>query len=170
MADEEWRAVPGYEGAYEVSDQGRIRGVDRRNSRGTLVRGRVLKFRLLPNGRPRVSLCCDGVIRDWYPYRLVLEAFVGPCPPGMEALHWDDDVANNRLSNLRWGTRTDNMRDMSRNGRGNAGLECCPAGHPYDEANTYIYPGVRKHRGCRACGRRRGEAKRAKAQLRKAAA
>jgi hypothetical protein len=95
---------------------------------------------------------------------------VGPCPLGMEALHWDDDINNNHLSNLRWGTRTDNMRDLSRNQRGNAGLEFCPSGHPYDETNTYIYPGTRKHRGCRECGRLHSQAKRARARLRKAAA
>lgn len=36
-------------------------------------------------------------------HRLVLEAFVGPCPPGMECRHLDDDPRNNRLDNLAWG-------------------------------------------------------------------
>lgn len=161
MSDEVWRAIPGYEGRYEVSDLGRVRSVARKDMRGRTIRERVLRLRLLPTGRPRVSLARDGKAVDAYLYRLVLEAFVGPCPVGMEALHWDDDPSNNTLANLRWGTRTDNMRDMSRNGRGNAGLTHCPAGHPYDEVNTYIYPGERKHRLCRACGRRRDQERRA---------
>lgn len=45
-----------------------------------------------------------------YLHRLVLEAFIGPCPKGLEGLHEDDDPANNRLVNLRWGTRSDNMK------------------------------------------------------------
>ena len=39
---EEWRPVSGYEGAYEVSDQGRVRSVDRVDSAGRRLRGRVL--------------------------------------------------------------------------------------------------------------------------------
>lgn len=169
MTEEKWRPVVGYAGAYEVSDAGRVRSVDRRDMRGRFIKGRVLKVRLLPNGRPRITLALDGSRVDAYTYRLVLEAFQGPCPPGMEALHWDDDISNNTLANLRWGTRTENMRDMSRNERGNAGLTHCPAGHPYDELNTYVYPGGRKHRGCRACGRLHSENKRRRARERKAA-
>lgn len=161
---EEWRPVVGYEGSYEVSTGGLVRSVDRLNPLGQRVRSRVLKLRRLPNGRPRVSLSRDGRSVDAYTYRLVLEAFVGPCPVGMEALHWDDDVNNNTLGNLRWGTRTDNMRDMSRNDRGNAGVTHCPSGHPYSIENTYVYPGSRKHRGCRACGRLRSTEKRRRAQ------
>ena len=145
----------GYEGLYEVSSHSAVRRVDRLTKTGKLIKGRVLKVRPLPNGRPRVNLSKNGKIVDAYPYRLALEAFVGPCPPGMEALHWDDDRSNNAISNLRWGTRTDNMRDMSRNGNGNAGLTECPSGHPYDEENTYYYPTGRQHRLCRTCQRER---------------
>lgn len=160
---ETWKPVVGYEGLYEVSDRGRVRSIERvvGNRR---YPGRLLKVRPLPNGRPRVSLSRNGVAVDAYTYRLVLEAFRGPRPPGMECLHWDDDPNNNSLSNLRWGTRTDNMRDMSRNGNGNAGITHCPSGHEYTPENTYIYPGPRKHRGCRACGRRHSYEKRLRAQ------
>ena len=155
MDKEVWRPVVGYEGLYEVSSHGAVRRVDRLTKTGKLIKGSVLKVRPLPSGRPRVNLSKNGKIVDAYPYRLALEAFVGPCPPGMEALHWDDDHSNNAISNLRWGTRTDNMRDMSRNGNGNAGLTECPSGHPYDEENTYYYPTGRQHRLCRTCQRER---------------
>lgn len=42
-------------------------------------------------------------------HRLVCEAFHGPCPPGMEVLHDDEDGLNNRPENLRWGTRKENL-------------------------------------------------------------
>jgi hypothetical protein len=49
-------------------------------------------------------------------HRLVLEAFVGPCPDGMHCCHADDDKANNALTNLRWDTQKANMADAGRNG------------------------------------------------------
>ena len=54
-------------------------------------------------------------------HRLILEAFVGPCPDGMEGCHNDDDKLNNRLSNLRWDTRFGNMADR-------VARDCCNRG------------------------------------------
>ena len=51
-----------------------------------------------------------------YGHRLVLEAFVGRCPEGMECCHEDGDPANNRLDNLRWGTPKSNGEDRVRLG------------------------------------------------------
>jgi HNH endonuclease len=50
-------------------------------------------------------------------HRLILEAFVGPRPPGMECRHLDGDHGNNRLSNICWGTPADNTADKIRHGR-----------------------------------------------------
>jgi hypothetical protein len=47
---------------------------------------------------------------------LVLEAFVGPCPPGMEGCHNDGDPENNDFRNLRWDTHAANMADAERHG------------------------------------------------------
>jgi hypothetical protein len=49
-------------------------------------------------------------------HRLVLEAFVGPCPPGLECLHEGGNPGNNALGNLRWGTRKENHADSVRHG------------------------------------------------------
>jgi len=49
-------------------------------------------------------------------HRLVLDAFVGPCPDGLEACHLDGDAGNNRVSNLRWDTSKANTDDMRRHG------------------------------------------------------
>lgn len=50
-------------------------------------------------------------------HQLVLEAFVGPCPPGMEVRHFPDrDPANNNLSNLSYGTRVQNSFDKTLHG------------------------------------------------------
>jgi hypothetical protein len=50
-------------------------------------------------------------------HRLVLSAFVGPCPEGCITRHLDDDRTNNHLTNLRWGTQVENVQDARRNGR-----------------------------------------------------
>src|SRR5262245_48467708 len=49
-------------------------------------------------------------------HRLVMEHFVGPCPPGMECRHLDGNPANNRLENLAWGTPAENHADAMRHG------------------------------------------------------
>ena len=121
---EEWRAVVGFEGAYEVSDHGRVRSLDRmlpwkRTLRtGTVVdclrrhAGHVLTPQAKEAGHMWVQL---GRGNQAYVHHLVLEAFVGPAPVGTVGLHWDDDPARNHLDNLRWGTRADNFADFVRN-------------------------------------------------------
>jgi hypothetical protein len=49
-------------------------------------------------------------------HQLVLLAFRGPCPSGMECLHNDDVKNNNELTNLRYGTRSENNKDRVRTG------------------------------------------------------
>ncbi len=59
-----------------------------------------------------------------YVHRLVLEAFVGPCPEGMECRHLDGNPRNNRVENLRWGTHRENRQDMERHGTKLMGERC----------------------------------------------
>lgn len=49
-------------------------------------------------------------------HRLILEAFRGPCPPGLEGCHNDGNPANNRVSNLRWDTQISNSADAIKHG------------------------------------------------------
>lgn len=49
-------------------------------------------------------------------HRLVLEEFVGPCPPGMECRHLDGDNSNNALGNICWGTKLENAKDKEKHG------------------------------------------------------
>ena len=115
--NEEWRPVLGYEGVYEVSDQGRVRSVPRTDRRGSRWKGKLRSG--VPQGKyghVGVMLFKDRKGVKKYVYRLVLEAFVGPCPAGHEACHNDGDTANNCLTNLRWGTRQDNVHDAMKHG------------------------------------------------------
>ena len=49
-------------------------------------------------------------------HRLVLETYIGPCPPDMECRHLDGNPANNKLNNLKWGTPKENHLDMKLHG------------------------------------------------------
>lgn len=128
MSSEVWVDVLGYEGLYEVSDRGRVRSLPatreytartRWDDVMTCVRrtpGKVLAGYTLPNGyRVHTLTSIEGVKTLCYVHVLVLRAFVGPCPEGLEGLHWDDVKLNNHLSNLRWGTRRENLLDRYRN-------------------------------------------------------
>ena len=97
MADshdtEIWRPVVGYEGLYEISSHGRARSLGRIVSNGAGKTKRLVGklMRLSTNGRYLlVALCREAKYERKYIHRLVLEAFVGPCPEGMEARHFPD--------------------------------------------------------------------------------
>lgn len=75
------------------------------------------------HGYSYVTLCGNNSRVNKRVHRLVLEAFIGPCPDGMHGCHKDGIRSNNAVSNLRWGTPESNQRDKrlhgtSRGGRG----------------------------------------------------
>lgn len=116
---ERWLPIPGWEGEYEVSDMGRVRSVERivpRRSVPQTIHARILKTSTASHGYPRVNLCRDGTYIQRTVHSLVLEAFVGPKPPGMECLHYNGVRTDARLANLRWGTSKENTADMIRHG------------------------------------------------------
>jgi hypothetical protein len=87
-------------------------------------------------------------------HRLVLEAFVGPCPPGMEGCHNDGDQLNNRLDNLRWDTPSNNKLDSVRHGtHAEARQVMCQRGHQLAGPNLLPTAVKRGWRGCLACNR-----------------
>lgn len=108
---EEWRSIPGFEGAYEVSNLGRVKSLPRHR-----VSGRILKTSEAGKGYRKVQLVHKEKIEHRYVHDLVLEAFVGPRPEGQEASHWNGVRWDNRLSNVRWDTRSGNHDDKRRHG------------------------------------------------------
>ena len=108
---EVWQHVPDFGGWYEVSSRGRI---------WSNKTGRFLSCSVANTGYHQVNL--GGSIR--HVQRIVLEAFVGPCPYGHEACHGNGVRTDNRLENLRWDTRKNNMADASRHGTTNRGERC----------------------------------------------
>jgi len=112
LSEERWLPVPGWD-EYEVSDYGRVRRLT--PGRGTRA-GRILKASPDAWGYPRVALSRSGEVKYEKAHRLVLLAFVGPCPVGMEARHLNGDRADPSLSNLAWGTPKENSADTDRHG------------------------------------------------------
>ncbi|MDN6440479.1 MAG: NUMOD4 motif-containing HNH endonuclease [Acidipropionibacterium jensenii] len=152
---ERWNAIPGYEGLYEVSDLGNVRSVDRwletKAGVNRFYRGKTLKAVPSTFGHLTVQLGADN--RKLI-HRLVMEAFVGPCPEGMWVCHWNDIPTDNRLSNLRYGTPKGNSADLKRNkGHANSHKNVCPRGHVLAEPN--LVPSQVKIGGrvCLACQR-----------------
>lgn len=150
MSHEEWRPVVRWEGVYEVSSLGRVRRVN--PGKGSSRDG-VLFGTRLPSGHIAVTLRDSPRYERTMLHRLVLEAFVGPCPEGMEACHFPDrDPSNNRLSNLRWGTRSENRFDAVKHGTHFSTQKTrCPRGHLLELPNLDPHRWAKGHRICLSC-------------------
>ncbi len=117
-----WKDIPGYEGRYKVSSLGRIKSLERK------VRGvnhysgrdflRTVPERILRPGQycksGHLSVVLEHGGNGQPVHQLVMKAFIGNPPDGMEVLHINGDPTDNRLKNLRYGTRTENILDTYR--------------------------------------------------------
>lgn len=157
-APETWLPVVGYEGLYEVSDLGRLRSlartVSRKDGRRVAVRQRLKSLSPGFGGYVDASLWRNNSDRRVRVHTLVLEAFVGPPPPGMECRHIDGNPSNNCLTNLQWGTSSENKWDRVRHGNHPAkNRQNCPLGHPLVAPNLTSSSMSKGHRNCLACKR-----------------
>src|SRR4051812_40020523 len=107
-----WVRIPGFPD-YEVSNDGQVRSWKTwRGAPGP----RILKPVRVRDDRPSVVLYGDGRHARREVHRLVMLAFVGPRPAGMDIRHLDGDVQNNSIGNLAYGTRSENLLDAVRHG------------------------------------------------------
>lgn len=159
---ESWLPVAGYEGCYEVSNLGRVRSVARkleyRGRGGPAFRSWpscILRQVPLDSGHLRVTLAsAEHVKRTVSVHTLVLTAFVGPRPDGMECCHGDDDPANNHVGNLRWDTKSANQLDCVRHGNHyEARKRRCPRDHSLAVPNLMPSQLKQGARSCLACAR-----------------
>jgi len=148
-----WRSIVDCPG-YEVSNRGRVRSINRVGVDGRRVHGRILTGSLSGSTGARLTVRLhrpDGTVAKRYIHSLVLEAFIGPRPRGCVARHINDDGMNNALSNLRWGTKSQNGYDAVANGRhGNSTKTTCPRGHA-----LAVRWGESGGRRCRECQQQR---------------
>lgn len=104
---EEWKAIPGYEGRYEVSNMGRIKSFA--GHTGRLGGEKILKPYTSKNGYLRVCLYSQGRCRYIEIHRLVLLSFRGKDSTRNHGNHIDRNKANNGLNNLEWCTPLENV-------------------------------------------------------------
>ncbi len=112
-----WKDITNWVGCYQVSTYGQVRSLDRvmpHKRFGTKkYKGKILRTSRL---YPQVILKRPGIEEPHSVHRLVLEAFVGPCPDGMEGCHNDGNPRNCSLDNLRWDTKSNNNMDKVNHG------------------------------------------------------
>lgn len=154
---EAWRDIPGYEGIYRVSSEGRIHSLARsvRMPQGTLKQLPQQAIRTHPtrSGHINVVLCKSGTKRNHMVHRLLAEIFLADSWfPGAQVCHNDGNPANNGLSNLRWGTASDNSRDTVLHGaHWQTRKTHCPRNHAYDKVK--VRTNGRRGRVCTICAR-----------------
>lgn len=111
---ERWAIIPS-QPKYSVSDNGLVRFDHTANIRRPQLANTGYAYVTFQSG-PK------GKAVFWPVHRLVMEAFVGPRPEGMQVCHADGDRLNNRLSNLRYGTAKDNAADRDWHGMTRKGV------------------------------------------------
>ena len=121
-----WKDIEGYEGAYQVSNLGRVRSLDRYtdrldsvgNSRELFVKGKILKPAIMKKGYLRVSLSIGHrQATSLQVHRLVAQAFVQNPEKLPQVNHIDENKTNNRADNLEWVTNKENSNHGTRNKR-----------------------------------------------------
>ena len=111
---EEWKPVVGFESRYEVSNLGRVRALPNRSHRAL----KIVPQQKTWTGYLYAALRGDGG-KDYSKavHQLVLKAFVGPRPDKMVVCHNNGNKQDNRLSNLRWDTQSNNAKEAYTHGR-----------------------------------------------------
>lgn len=124
MGEQEvWKLVNSLDNLYEISNQGRIRSLDRwSNNNGTLVlkKGRILKGRLHSGGYIRVNICINNKNKDYYIHRLVAKEFLDNYSEDLVINHKDGNKKNNSVNNLECVTQKENLKHARETGLNNA--------------------------------------------------
>lgn len=111
----EWRPIHGYEGRYDISNDGVVRSLARPKAKARLL------VQVESSGYMRVSLQNGKDRRQFLVHRLVLESFLSACPSGHEAAHMDGNRKNNTIANLRWVTKKENHSHKALHGTAQRG-------------------------------------------------
>lgn len=120
-----WKAIPGWEGFYEVSSAGNVRSIDRvvqplLGGPPQKRKGQDLKLGKRRNGYLYVSLRNGetGMSRSSDVHRLVALAFLANPEGKPNVNHLDNSRDNNAVENLEWCTQQENLQHMRQQGRG----------------------------------------------------
>lgn len=107
--EEVWRDIKGYEGLYQVSNFGNVRGLDRIDCHGQFRKGKEIKQHIEKISRYKyVAFSKNGITKKYKVHRLVAEAFI-PNPENKSQVgHKDESRDNNKADNLEWVTQLEN--------------------------------------------------------------
>lgn len=111
--NETWKDIKGYEGLYQVSDKGKVRSLDRNVRRNgntyKSLKGRLIKQHKYDNGYLFVTLSKNGKYKQFLVHRLVGVAFIENNEQKPEINHKNEIKTDNRVENLEWVTRRENV-------------------------------------------------------------
>jgi hypothetical protein len=119
IMQEIWKDVVGYEGIYMVSSFGRMKSKERiveRKKMGNYFQKEAIIEGSEYHGYKVTTIVKNKIKKNKFIHVLIAEAFLGPKPEKMEVCHNDGDRKNNAIENLRYGTRSDNVRDSIKHG------------------------------------------------------
>jgi hypothetical protein len=103
---EQWKDIVGFEGLYQVSNQGKVKSLEKQSYDGRVLPEKLLKRRINPQGYDIASIRKNN--KQYYKpvHRLMMEAFKGPSPLMVD--HLDGVRDNNILENLEYVTNREN--------------------------------------------------------------
>lgn len=160
LPNEEWRAVIGYEGYYEVSNLGRVKGLERRTRNHILVNQKIRKLRTIKgNNIEPIQFKVDGVRTKHPLLQLVAEAFLGKSANAEQVyIHKDKNGLNNTPENVLLGTRQQSLKMNLESGcmrtGGEVRREICEIRYAdYLESYGVYGDGVLKALECPVCGK-----------------
>lgn len=123
MSIEVWKDIPNYEGLYQVSNLGRVRGLDRvvktKNGLTQTKKGKILKNKMGTNRYYYVCLYKNNKQKTFMIHTLVASNFIGKRPDNHDICHKNGDRYDNRVENLKYDTRRQNNIDHYRYGSKN---------------------------------------------------
>ena len=142
--------IPEYEGLYEITATGEVYSSPRKGSKGGLR-----KPYLDRKGYLRVALCRDGSQKTHLVHKLVAAAFIGENQDNLFVCHRDGNPANNSVSNLYYGTRSENAKDAVSHGTHNflrdnfSGVRLTGQDCPWSKLNEDTVRYIKKMKGVR---------------------
>lgn len=142
MQMEIWKDIPGFEGLYQASNEGRIRSVEGKMTSSRRFKERHWKSRILKTrGKAvsgyRVSLWKDGKPYDRLIARMVALTFLGEPPEKFTVNHIDGNKYNNKIENLEWISLQDNIKHQFANG---LDRRATPTSLMDKDGNRYDFP------------------------------
>lgn len=113
MANELWKPVKGLEGFYEVSSEGRVRSVERRDARGQLRKSKIMSVKKIQNAK-KVTFFRDGKSKTFTLKKLVAGAFLEAPKADEKLVYVDGNPDNICAENLKWQKKAQRKRNIYR--------------------------------------------------------